>query len=135
MRGMFWLVALVLASASIFVIPPPARLTVSDPENCSKGHDLAPSPPVLRENAEVDVVVFGATGFTGKLTARYLANRPGNFTFAIAGRNQRKLEDLAATFDKAPVIILADAGDLDSLRALVRRARVVITTVCLIPFP
>eukprot|EP00802_Teleaulax_amphioxeia_P010830 Tamp_10860.p1 GENE.Tamp_10860~~Tamp_10860.p1 ORF type:complete len:501 (-),score=73.70 Tamp_10860:485-1846(-) len=83
----------------------------------------------MRKDAEFDVIVFGATGFTGNLTARYLGRRlPGNFTFAIAGRSQRKLDALAASLDRRPATILADAGDLTALRALARRSRVVITT-------
>ena len=40
-----------------------------------------------------DIVVFGATGFTGRLTAEYLAkNAPADCRWALAGRSQEKLE-------------------------------------------
>ena len=123
------LLSLLLFLAALFFIPPPARLT-PDPEQCARAQQDPPTPPSVRKEAEFDVVVFGATGFTGNLAARYLARRqPGNFTFAIAGRNQRKLDALAGQLERPTTAILADAGDLSSLRALVRRARVVLATV------
>ena len=85
---------------------------------------------------EFDIVLFGATGFTGKLVAEYLAlrmERPARW--AIAGRNQKKLEAVkqslvdhdARLADLA--ILIADGHDDPSLDALVPRARVVCTTV------
>ncbi|MEN0068515.1 MAG: saccharopine dehydrogenase NADP-binding domain-containing protein [Myxococcota bacterium] len=79
-----------------------------------------------------DVVVFGATGFTGRLVADYLANRhpvPG-LTWAIAGRNGAKLEKVAAELgiDGIPQIV-ADSADRESLDALTRQTKVVCTTV------
>ena len=88
---------------------------------------------------EFDVIVWGATGFTGRLTAEFLLERyglGGSLRWAIAGRNAEKLEetrkDLAATTgvatDSLPVVI-ANADDAESVRALARRTRVVCTTV------
>ena len=85
---------------------------------------------------EFDIVLFGATGFTGKLVAEYLAGRmerPGRW--AIAGRNPKKLEAVkkglvdrdARLADLS--ILLADGHDDTTLDALVPRARVVCTTV------
>ena len=78
-----------------------------------------------------DIVLFGATGFTGGLTAEYLArNAPAETRWAIAGRDQRKLEDLRARLGKAELALLeANTGNPDSLRELATAARVVITTV------
>jgi short subunit dehydrogenase-like uncharacterized protein len=78
-----------------------------------------------------DIVLFGATGFTGGLTAEYLAgNAPAETSWAIAGRNQRKLEDLRARLGKPDLALLeADTGDPDSLREVAGAARVVATTV------
>ena len=56
------LLALALGAAALFVIPPPARLPVRDPAQCARA--AAPSPPHMRKDAEFDVIVFGATGFT-----------------------------------------------------------------------
>ncbi len=85
---------------------------------------------------EFDVVLFGATGFTGKLVAEYLAGRAGkSIRWAIAGRNRVKLEavkdDLVA-IDGALgdlSILIADGHDDASLDALVPKTRVVCTTV------
>jgi hypothetical protein len=47
---------------------------------------------------QYDVVLFGATGYTGKLTASYMATAmPTNVRWAIAGRSTSKLEAIAAT--------------------------------------
>jgi short subunit dehydrogenase-like uncharacterized protein len=80
---------------------------------------------------EYDIVLFGATGFTGALTAEYLARAAGPQTrWALAGRNQRKLE---ATRERTKIpdlpLLSADVTDPASLRAIAESAKVVITTV------
>ena len=79
-----------------------------------------------------DIVVFGATGFTGKLTAQYLAGvLPEGASWALAGRNRAKLEAVAADLDggATPELVEADVTDPASLRAVAESARVAITTV------
>jgi saccharopine dehydrogenase (NAD+, L-glutamate forming) len=78
-----------------------------------------------------DIVLFGATGFTGSLTAEYLAqNAPPGLRWAIAGRSPAKLEAVRARLGHAELSLLrADVGDRDSLRELAESSRVVITTV------
>jgi short subunit dehydrogenase-like uncharacterized protein len=83
-----------------------------------------------------DIVLFGATGFTGGLTAEYLAaNAPAETRWALAGRNQSKLEGvrtrLAAQYPKAAELELlrADVTDADSIKAVAEATKVVITTV------
>jgi saccharopine dehydrogenase (NAD+, L-glutamate forming) len=86
-----------------------------------------------------DVVLFGATGFTGGLTAEYLAKNGGNLRWALAGRNVEKLEKVRARLDAArrdangggalPEVIQADATDAASLRALAESTRIAISTV------
>lgn len=73
---------------------------------------------------ELHVVLFGATGFTGRLIAAHLAASPAKPRWAIAGRNRAKLEALG--FD-VPVIV-ADARDRSALDQLVQRTLVVCTT-------
>jgi short subunit dehydrogenase-like uncharacterized protein len=80
-----------------------------------------------------DIVVFGATGFTGALTAEYLAARaPAETRWALAGRNMDKLEQvrarLGARFRDLP-LLRADVTDQDSVRSVADATRVVITTV------
>ncbi|CCH29977.1 saccharopine dehydrogenase NADP-binding domain-containing protein [Actinosynnema sp. NPDC047251] len=83
-----------------------------------------------------DVVLFGATGFTGGLTAAYLAaHAPEGTRWALAGRNRAKLaavrERLAAISPAAGALdlLVADVADDRSLRAVAESARVVATTV------
>ncbi|GAB3464863.1 saccharopine dehydrogenase family protein [Actinophytocola sediminis] len=85
---------------------------------------------------EFDVVLFGATGFTGGLTAEYLAaESPVGCRWAVAGRDRAKLEtlrDRLATInpDCAKLELLhADITDVDSLRDIAARSRVVASTV------
>jgi short subunit dehydrogenase-like uncharacterized protein len=84
---------------------------------------------------EFDVVVWGATGFTGRLVAEHLLRRHGlggALRWAIAGRSEHKLADVRRTLgpsaDGLPLLV-ADAGDPPSLDALAARARVVCSTV------
>jgi len=84
-----------------------------------------------------DLALFGATGFTGGLTARYLAeNAPEDLRWALVGRNRAKLERVKAELDEvrrdglaAPDLLEADAADAASLAKVAEAARVVITTV------
>ena len=86
---------------------------------------------------DFDLILWGATGFTGSLVAEYLATRygvDGDLKWAIAGRNQRKLEKVRADIlpEKARqhlAIFAADSQDQRSLDALARRTRVICTTV------
>jgi short subunit dehydrogenase-like uncharacterized protein len=75
---------------------------------------------------ELDIIVFGATGFTGRLVADYLARAAGReaVRWAIAGRNRDKLDALGLG---VPVIV-ADALDPAAMQALARRTAVVCTT-------
>ena len=83
-----------------------------------------------------DLVLFGATGFTGGLTADYLAaHAPAEMRWALVGRNRSKLDAvasrLAAAAPAAPVpeIVEADAGDRNAMREVAEASRVVVTTV------
>ena len=89
-----------------------------------------------QEQRTYDLVLFGATGFTGGLTAEYLArNVPAGCRWALAGRNTVKLEAVRARLadidpDLADLPLLqADVTDAASLRRVAESARVVITTV------
>jgi short subunit dehydrogenase-like uncharacterized protein len=85
---------------------------------------------------EFDVVLFGATGFTGALTGEYLAEHaPTGLRWALAGRNPAKLEavrDRLVAIDGALAelpLLIADSSDGAALADIARRTRVVITTV------
>jgi short subunit dehydrogenase-like uncharacterized protein len=77
-----------------------------------------------------DVVLMGATGFTGKLTAAYLAaHMPVDGRWALAGRDLARLEAVRDRLGVDVPLLRADATDAGSLRDLATSARVVITTV------
>jgi short subunit dehydrogenase-like uncharacterized protein len=91
-----------------------------------------------RADRPYDIVLFGATGFTGQLTAEYLAGAIGRHgtRWALAGRNRSKLETVRDQVSHAAAgapgeleLLIADIGDADSLRQVAEAARVVITTV------
>jgi short subunit dehydrogenase-like uncharacterized protein len=81
-----------------------------------------------------DIVVYGATGFTGKLVAEYLAAHykgDASLKWAMAGRSKDKLaavrDEIGAPKDLP--LIVADASDPASLKAMVEQTKSVITTV------
>ncbi len=88
----------------------------------------------MRSPREFDVVVYGATGFTGKLVAEYLSGRQKaglKLRWALAGRS---LDKLAAARDEMGVakdvpLIAADGEDVSSLSSMAARTQVVLTTV------
>jgi short subunit dehydrogenase-like uncharacterized protein len=83
-------------------------------------------------NRELDVVVFGATGFAGRLVAGYLAGHaPAGLGVGLAGRSERRLAGVRAGLGEAASawpLLVADSADPASLAALARAARVVLTT-------
>ena len=82
---------------------------------------------------ELDVAVFGATGFAGRLVAGYLAGHaPGGVRIGLAGRSARRLADARARLGAAASawpLLAADSADPVSVAALARTARVVVSTV------
>jgi short subunit dehydrogenase-like uncharacterized protein len=88
-----------------------------------------------RGTREFDIVVYGATGYTGRLVAEYLARhyaaRADAPKWAMAGRSEDKLREVRGEIGAAALtpLIVADADDPTSLTAMAERARVVLTTV------
>ncbi|AZP21603.1 saccharopine dehydrogenase family protein [Streptomyces aquilus] len=85
-----------------------------------------------RTDRPYDIVLFGATGFVGTLTAEYLAaHAPEGLRWAVAGRSEEKLRALRERLPGGSEIgvLRADVADPASLRALAEHARVVATTV------
>ena len=88
------------------------------------------------ENArEFDIIIQGATGFTGTLVAEYLLRQygvGGNLRWALAGRSEEKLQQVRDELGAAASgleLIIADSFDKDALQMLAARTRVVLTTV------
>ncbi len=86
-----------------------------------------------RADRDLDIVVFGATGFVGRLTAAYLAEQaPAGTRIALAGRSRERLEQVRRELPTAAgewEIVVADASEPATLGALAARTRVVATTV------
>ena len=88
-----------------------------------------------KQDRKYDVVVYGATGFTGKLVADYLAAQYGidkNLRWALAGRSESKLESVRDAIGPEAAgleIIVADSADGPALDALAQQTRVVLSTV------
>ena len=83
---------------------------------------------------EFDVIVFGASGYTGKLVAEYMGKEYGNdesIRWAIAGRNKDKLSSLKKDLDldERVSIIEVDSTNKDSLDSMTSSAKCILTTV------
>ena len=81
---------------------------------------------------ELDIVLYGATGFAGKLTAEYLAKAAGDARVALAGRSHDKLLAVRDTLGETAQsweLISADASQPSTLNAMAARTQVVVTTV------
>lgn len=88
----------------------------------------------MAKSREFDVIVYGATGYTGRLVAEYLNSEygvDGEVKWAMAGRSEEKLRQVRDEMGipaQVPLIV-ADANDPASLKAMAERTKVVITTV------
>ena len=84
---------------------------------------------------DLDIVVFGATSFVGKILCQYLTEHfgvDGELKWAAAGRSQLKLDTLRESLGSAATdlkLLIADAADEHSLRRMCDQARVVLSTV------
>ena len=79
-------------------------------------------------NKDLDIVIYGATGFTGQLCVKYLKSVDEGITWAIAGRNKAKLDEVAKNNDVEVEIIVADCEDEEALGLLTKRSKVVLST-------
>jgi short subunit dehydrogenase-like uncharacterized protein len=80
---------------------------------------------------DYDIVLFGATGFAGELTAEYLAQHsPEGARIALAGRSAERLETLRQRLQRPDWgVLVADVSAEESIRALAEAGRVVVSTV------
>ncbi|KAG5991711.1 hypothetical protein E4U54_003838 [Claviceps lovelessii] len=91
---------------------------------------------IRKHGRQYDLVLFGATGYTGQLTADHIATHlPTDLKWAVAGRSESKLQNVVTECQKLnpdrlpPSIELADINDESQLKALVEKTCVIITTV------
>ena len=88
----------------------------------------------MSDAKEFDIVIYGATGFTGRLVAEYLTRRYGNggeLVWAMAGRSLEKLESVRDEIG-APTgtpLVVADSEDRESMQSMVDSTEAIITTV------
>jgi short subunit dehydrogenase-like uncharacterized protein len=89
------------------------------------------TPLTMDPKAEFDLILYGATGFTGKLVAEYLSQNYKKLAWAMAGRSAAKLasvrDEVGAPKDLP--LIVADGADKASLTAMARRGKAIVTTV------
>ncbi|MDB3981580.1 saccharopine dehydrogenase NADP-binding domain-containing protein, partial [bacterium] len=82
----------------------------------------------MKMTKEFDVIVWGASGFTGRLVAAYLYKQygvNGSLKWAMAGRNLQKLEEVRkAVADKTVPLVIADSDNEESLKELVLKTKV-----------
>jgi short subunit dehydrogenase-like uncharacterized protein len=87
----------------------------------------------MSNNKPFDIIIYGATGFTGRLVAEYLVNTyaDSDLKWAMAGRSAEKLasvrDEIGAPKDTP--LVVADADNLESLQEMVSSTKVVLTTV------
>lgn len=88
----------------------------------------------MADAREYEVIVYGATGYTGRLVAEHMLKTygaSGDLTWAMAGRSEAKLKEVRGLI-AAPAtlpLIIADAADPASLQAMVKRTSVILSTV------
>ena len=87
----------------------------------------------MNESREFDIIIWGASGFTGRLVALYLFDKygaTGDLKWAMGGRNLTKLEKVREEVaDKNVPLVIANSNDKVSLLNMVKRTKVICTTV------
>ena len=88
----------------------------------------------MNDVKEYDFVVYGATGFTGKLVVEYLVEKYSNnseISWALAGRNIEKLKSVAASINvpEDTGFLVVDSNDIASIEEMVSKTKCVLTTV------
>lgn len=85
------------------------------------------------QDREFDIVVFGATGFSGAANARYLAaHAPADVSIALAGRSEKKLQKIRSSLPSRAAqwpLIVADVDTPSTLDAMAARTKVIVTSV------
>ncbi|MDP6916461.1 MAG: saccharopine dehydrogenase NADP-binding domain-containing protein [SAR86 cluster bacterium] len=77
---------------------------------------------------DLDIVVYGATGFTGKLCVKYLTEKAKDLNWAIAGRDKTKLSQVAIRYYPKIERLVADGDDEEALDLITKRTKVIIST-------
>ena len=87
----------------------------------------------MNKNRELDIIFWGASGFTGRLVAEYMLRKygvNGSVKWAMGGRNAVKLEGIQKEIGAEEIpLVIADSQKMDTLERMVKRTKVVCTTV------
>ena len=75
-----------------------------------------------------EIIVYGATGFTGQICCKYLRDNYKDLTWAMSGRNLEKLEQIKSELNLDCDIVVADGADLEALRSLTSQTKVILST-------
>ena len=75
-----------------------------------------------------DIIIYGATGFTGQLCVKYLSKNANDISWAIAGRNKDKLENLKTELSLNVDIFVANSDDHEALDEITKNTKVVLST-------
>lgn len=79
---------------------------------------------------DLDIVLFGATGFVGRLVAQHLASADlDGVVVGLAGRSRERLDEVQRSLGASWPVLVADSADAESLEVLAKSARVVVSTV------
>ena len=74
-----------------------------------------------------EIIIYGATGFTGQICCKYLRDNYSDLVWAMAGRSATKLDQIKSEFNLDCDILVADGGDLDALKSLASQTKVVLS--------
>ena len=91
-------------------------------------YQLLNNSTIFNMEKDIDIIIYGATGFTGKLCVRYFQSLDTMVTWAIAGRNLKKLQKVAEDNQAKVEILVADSDDEVALDTLTSRAKVILST-------
>ena len=86
----------------------------------------------MTDRRDLDIVLLGATGFVGRLTAAHLAATAAGCAVGLAGRNRERLEEVRAGLGEAAAgwpLLVVDTGDPVAVTEMAERTEVVATTV------
>ena len=75
-----------------------------------------------------EIIIYGATGFTGQICCKYLRDNYPDLVWAMAGRNKEKLEQIKSDFNLNCDVVVADGADIEALRSLASQTKVVLST-------
>lgn len=75
-----------------------------------------------------EIIVYGATGFTGQICCKYLKDNYTDLVWAMAGRNGDKLEEIKSNLNLDCDVVVADGADIEALRSLTSQTKVVLST-------